>query len=91
MITTLATSQSKEILLNLGMKCWKSTFNAQGSRLIIVALEVGAVKIYAAIVEGLKKKERQDETQFTTKTEVAPPLTANVFYFFESHPSYDQT
>ncbi len=28
-----------------------STFNAQGSRLIIVALQVGAVKIYAAIVE----------------------------------------
>ncbi len=43
------------------MKCWKSAFNAQGSRLIILALQVGAVKIYAAIVEALaylKKKER---------------------------------
>jgi hypothetical protein len=50
------------------MKCWKSTFNAQGSRIIIVALQLGAVKIYAARVEALKKKERQDETQFTTKT-----------------------
>jgi hypothetical protein len=39
------------------------------------------VKIYAAIVEALKKKERQGETQFTTKTEVTPPLNANVFYF----------
>jgi len=25
------------------MKCWKSAFNAQGSRLIIAALQVGAV------------------------------------------------
>jgi hypothetical protein len=24
--------QSNEVLLNLGMKCWKSAFNAQGSR-----------------------------------------------------------
>ncbi len=28
-----------------------SAFNAQGSRLIIVALQVGVVKIYATIVE----------------------------------------
>jgi hypothetical protein len=27
------------------------------------------VKIYAATVEALKKKERQGETEFTTKTE----------------------
>jgi hypothetical protein len=25
------------------------------------------VKIYAAVVEALKKEERQDETQFTTQ------------------------
>jgi hypothetical protein len=49
------------------------------------------MEIYAATVEALKKKERQGETQFTTKTEVPPPLNANVFYFFESHPAYDQT
>jgi hypothetical protein len=36
----------------------KSTFNPQGSRLIIVALQVGAVKIYAATVEALKRKEK---------------------------------
>jgi hypothetical protein len=37
----------------------------KGSRIIIVALHVGAVKIYAATVEALaylKKKERQGET-----------------------------
>jgi hypothetical protein len=74
------------------MKCWKAAFNAQGSRLIIVALQVGAVKVYAATVEALKKKERQGETEFTTKTEAhPPPRNANAFYFFESHPSYDQT
>jgi len=49
------------------MKCWNSAFNAQGSRLIIVVVQVGAVKIYVAAVEALRKKERQDETQFTTK------------------------
>jgi hypothetical protein len=68
------------------MKCWKSAFNAQGSKLITVALQVGAVKIYAATVEALKKKERQGETQFITKIEVPPPLKANVFYFFWISP-----
>jgi hypothetical protein len=49
------------------MKCWSSTVNAQGSRVIILVVQVGAVKIYLAAVEALRKKERQDETQFTTK------------------------
>jgi hypothetical protein len=31
-------------------------------------------------MEALKKKERRDETQFTTKTEVPAPLNANVLY-----------
>jgi hypothetical protein len=39
-----------------------------------VALRVGALKICAMTVEELKKKERQDETQFTTKSEVPPTL-----------------
>jgi hypothetical protein len=60
----------------------KSAFNAQGSRLIIVALQVRAVKIYAAIVDALKKKKgKTGETQFTTKTEVPLHLNAN-FYLF---------
>jgi hypothetical protein len=49
------------------MKCWNSPFNAQGSRLIILIVQVRAVKIYVAAVEALRKKERQDETQCTTK------------------------
>jgi len=48
------------------MKCWNSAFNAQGSRVIIAVVQVGAVKIYVAVVEALRKKERHDETQFTT-------------------------
>jgi hypothetical protein len=36
-------------------------------RVIIVIVQVGAVKKYVAAVEALRKKERGDETQFTTK------------------------
>ncbi len=35
--------------------------------MIIVVEQVGAVKIYVAAVEALRKKERQDETEFTTR------------------------
>jgi hypothetical protein len=56
-------SAKKDILLNLSMKCWNSAFNVRGPRLIIVVVQLGAVKIYAAAVEARRKKERQDETQ----------------------------
>jgi hypothetical protein len=56
--------QSKEILLNVGMKLCNSAFNAQGSRVIIVVVQVGVVKIFVATVKALRKKERQDKTQF---------------------------
>jgi hypothetical protein len=36
-------------------------------RVIIVVVEGGAVKKYVAAVQTLRKKETQDETQFTTK------------------------
>jgi hypothetical protein len=68
-------------MLQLGTKCWNSAFIAQGSRVIIVVVRVGAVKIYVTAVEALRKNERQDETQFTTKidgflsfTPPAPPF-----------------
>jgi hypothetical protein len=38
------------------MKCCNSAFNAQGSRLIIIVVLVGSVKIYVAAVEALRKK-----------------------------------
>jgi hypothetical protein len=34
---------------------------------IIVVVQVGAQKLCVAAVEELRKKERQDETQFTAK------------------------
>jgi hypothetical protein len=36
-------------------------------RIIIVVVHVGVVEIYVAPMEAFKKKERHDETQFTTK------------------------
>ncbi len=56
------------------MKCCNSAFNAQGSRLIIVVVQFGAVKIYVATVEAesLRKNERQDETRFPTKIDGFP-------------------
>ncbi len=80
------------------MKCWNSAFYAPGSRLIIVVVQLGAAKIYVAAVEALRKKERQDETQFITNIDgflsFIPPLNSNVLFwraFFNSHPVYDQT
>jgi hypothetical protein len=42
-------------------------------------VQVGAVKIYVATVEAVKKKERQDETQFTTK--IAGETSLDPSYF----------
>jgi hypothetical protein len=63
------------------MKCWKLAFNAQGSRLIIVALQVRAVKIY--VVTTLIKKERHGSPQ-------KPHPWMLMGFFFEFHPIYDQ-
>jgi hypothetical protein len=77
--------QSNEVLLNLSMKCWNSAFDAQGSRLIIVVVQIGAVEnIYVAAVEALEKKKRQDETQFTTKIGGKTSLGPSYFIFIPS-------
>jgi hypothetical protein len=49
------------------MKCRNSVLNAQGSRVIVVVVQVGAVKIYVAAVQALRKTETEDEAQLTTK------------------------
>ncbi len=51
----------RNFLLNLGMKCQNSAFNAQGWRVIIVLVQVRAVKICVAPsgVEALKKKGKR--------------------------------
>jgi len=43
-------------MLKLSTKRRISAFNAQGSRGIIGAVQIGAVKIYVAAVEPLRKK-----------------------------------
>jgi hypothetical protein len=48
---------------------FNAAFNAQGSRLTIIVVQVGVVKIYVAAVEALRRKARQDDTQFTTKVD----------------------
>jgi len=59
----------------------KLTFNAQELRIIITVVQVRAAKIYGAVVEALGKKERQDETQFTTKIGGNTSLGPNFFDF----------
>ncbi len=46
----------RKFLLNLGMKYWKSAFNAQGSRLIIVALRSRSSENICSNNEGAKEK-----------------------------------
>jgi hypothetical protein len=40
--------QSKEILLNLSMNHWNSAFNAQGLRIIVLIVQIRALKICIA-------------------------------------------
>jgi hypothetical protein len=49
-------------MVQLTMNCWYSALNAQGSRVITVVVQLGAVKISVAAVEALRKSERHDET-----------------------------
>jgi hypothetical protein len=57
----------------------KLTFNAEGSRVVIIVVQVGAMKIYVAPMEWLRTKERQDETQFTTKIAAKTSLRPSYF------------
>ncbi len=94
--------QSKKILLNLRMKCWNSVrnaasqhLNAQGSRVIIVAVKVGAVKIYVTTVEALreKRKTRWNSGNHQNFLSFNPPWMPMYFFcmFFFNLTVYDQT
>jgi len=61
------------------MKYWNSAFKAQGSRVTMVIVQVRAMKIYVTAMETLKKKEIQDETQFTTKIDGKTSLGPSSF------------
>ncbi len=65
------------MLLNLNMKCENSTFNAQGSKVIIVVIHVRVIKICVVKVEVLRKKGTHDETHFTTKFDGFMSFTPN--------------
>jgi hypothetical protein len=54
-------------------------------RIIIVVGQVGGVKIYVAAVEALRKKERGDEIQFTTKIGGKTSLGPHLFCFVKFH------
>lgn len=56
--------KSQYDMLQLSTKCRNSASNAQGSRVIVAVVQVGAVKIYVAAggAQEERKKERQDET-----------------------------
>jgi len=63
------------------MNWWNSAFEAQGSRVIIVDAHIEAVKIYVAAAKVLRKKERGDETQFTTEIGGKTSLGSSYFVF----------
>ncbi len=68
-------------MLKLSTKCWVLTFNAKGSRGLILAVQAGAVKINLAAVEALRKKERQGETlEPRWFSNVHSSLNANVHF-----------
>ncbi len=82
----------RNFLLNQGVNTemlWNSAFHAQGSRVILVAIQVGAVKICVAGVEGSGKKtevSKQDEIRFATKKWCFSEFTypSMLIYFFAS-------
>jgi hypothetical protein len=61
----------------------RSAFNAQGSRVIIVVVQVGGVKLHVAAMQALRKKVTLDGTQFTTKIGVPVISYCKIFI-----PSY---
>ncbi len=97
----------RKSIIKSGYECWNSAFNAQGSRLIIVVVQLGAVKIYVRSSGGAqeKRKERVKNPMKLTiwhKKDgahfwVSPSLEKGLMYFFaglffwESHPVLDQT
>jgi hypothetical protein len=40
------------------MECWNLTFNAQGSRVIIIVVHVRTIKVYVRVVEAFMENEK---------------------------------
>jgi hypothetical protein len=56
-------------MLQLSMKCWSLTFNAQGSKLIVILVQLRTMKNENICNNNgsVQGKKKQDEIQFTTK------------------------
>jgi hypothetical protein len=86
---------------NSSTKCWISAFNAQSSRGIIIAVQVGVVKIYVAASGGAQEIRKTEWNSGTIKIDgflsfTPPPHHWMLMYFFagvkkKSHSVYDQT
>jgi len=48
-----------EILLNINIKCWNSTFNPQSLRIIIIVVQIRVMKICVTTMEAFKKKGKK--------------------------------
>ncbi len=70
-------------------KSWNSAFNAQGWRVIIVVVHVGAVKIYvAAAVEALRKKRKDGSKRDETHAQPVLIHLSTIFsHKFMIHPN----
>jgi hypothetical protein len=67
------------------MKCCNSAFNAQGSRVIIVVVQVGAVQIHAAAaVQTLMKKRKLSLPPKLVEELVWVPVIFNPSYMFDA-------
>jgi hypothetical protein len=55
------------------MKCWNLSFNAQGSRLIIVVVQVRPVKKYVAAV-GKRSRKREDRMKLSLTSKLEEKL-----------------
>jgi hypothetical protein len=83
--------QVRKFLLNLGMKCWNPAFSGTRFDVIVVALHVGAVKIYVATMEVLRKKERWVKTSVVRLSHFRLILwipIEYIYYFFKKKDLY---
>ncbi len=70
------------------MKCWNSSFNSQGSRLIILIVQVRAMQIYVAAVEVLmKKKECGWRPHTSLKVGLQQQMTSEAIIHIDMHKS----
>ncbi len=63
-----------------GMKCWNSAFNAQGSRVIIVVVQVGAVSENICSSSGGGQVKRKDRMKLSLPPKLVEKLSLGPSY-----------